>query len=203
MNHVREFIESGILEMYVTGSISPAETLEVEQMAAVYPEIDDHLREISLTLENYALANAIQPHPTVKPFVMATIDYAERMAAGETPIFPPALNENSTYADYADYLNDNDLQVSPDYGGIGARIIGYTPSLTTAVVCLSDVEIREIHRHEIEKFFILEGTCTITIEDDVHKLAAGDFMVIPLNKQHLVKVTSVIPCKVLLQRVAC
>jgi quercetin dioxygenase-like cupin family protein len=203
MSEVRVFIESGILEMYVTGIASSAETLEVERMAAVYPEIHEQILEIGKALENYALANAIQPHSTIKPFVMATIDYAERMAAGEQPVFPPAMNEDSTYADYAEYFNDQAMQVGPDFDGIGARIIGYTPSLTTAVVCLADVEIREVHRKEIEKFLILEGTCTISIEDDAHYLVAGDFIAIPVDKEHLVKVTGEVPCKVLLQRVAC
>jgi quercetin dioxygenase-like cupin family protein len=203
MNDVRAFIESGILEMYVTGSASPAEMQEVERMAAVYPEVDEHILEIAKALETYALANAIEPHPTMKPFVMATIDYSERMAAGEEPVFPPALDENSSCAEYAEYLHGETMQVGPDFGGIGARIIGYTPTLTTAVVCLADVEIQEVHTKEIEKFLILEGSCTIIIEDNVHHLIAGDFLVIPVNKQHLVKITGKAPCKALLQRVAC
>lgn len=203
MNNIREFIESGILEMYVIGDVTAEETLEVERMAAAYPEIYDHIREINEALENYALGHAIEPRPAAKPFVMATIDYAERISTGEKPVFPPALTQNSTYAEYAKHIDRKDMQVGPDFTGIEARIIGYTASLTTAIVWIKDIEISEVHQREIEKFLILEGTCTINIEDEVHNLVAGDFIVIPVNKRHSVRITSKIPCKALVQRVAC
>ncbi len=59
-----------------------------------------------------------------------------------------------------------------------------------------------MHTHELEKFLILEGTCDITIEDEVYSLKAGDFLSIPLYNKHDVKVTSLNPCKAILQRIA-
>jgi mannose-6-phosphate isomerase-like protein (cupin superfamily) len=60
----------------------------------------------------------------------------------------------------------------------------------------------EIHHDEYERFLIVEGTCDITIEKKVHHLKSGDFLAIPLFANHTVKVTSNIPCKAILQRVA-
>jgi quercetin dioxygenase-like cupin family protein len=40
------------------------------------------------------------------------------------------------------------------------------------------------------------------VEDEVNQLVPGDYFAIPLHKKHLVKVTSSITCKVILQRVA-
>lgn len=202
MNHPDNFISSGILEMYVLGDVSPEESLQVEQMAASYPEIAAHLQEISEALERYARIHAMEPQPTSRAFVMATIDYGERMSAGEKPVFPPTLNEYSTLAGFAEYISRDDKDADPHFTGIEARIIGYTPSLTTAIVWLKDTEISEVHTHEIEKFLIIEGTCMISMRDEIHEMAAGDYMSIPINTEHFVKVTSEVPCKVLVQRIA-
>ena len=61
---------------------------------------------------------------------------------------------------------------------------------------------QEVHDDEFEKFMVVEGTCTITIEENKHELHPGDFLSIPLYKNHFVKVTSDIPCIVILQRIA-
>jgi len=42
---------------------------------------------------------AIEPSPVVKPLLMATIDYSERLKSGEAVSFPPALTENSKLED--------------------------------------------------------------------------------------------------------
>ena len=60
----------------------------------------------------------------------------------------------------------------------------------------------EIHTKEYERFLIIEGTCDIKIGDDVFHLKAGDYKEIPLFIEHSLIVTSDIPCKVILQRVA-
>jgi mannose-6-phosphate isomerase-like protein (cupin superfamily) len=61
---------------------------------------------------------------------------------------------------------------------------------------------QELHHDEHEKFLIVEGSCTISVEDKSYDLVAGDFLQIPLHKKHHVTVTSSIPCKVILQRAA-
>ena len=202
MSPLSDFISSGILEMYVLGDVSPEESQQVENMAAAYPEVAGQIREIEEALEYYALIHAIEPHTTSKSFVMATIDYGERMSAGEKPLFPPALNEESTLADFAEYIDQADQQTDPDFTGIQASIIGYTPSLTTAVVWLKDMEISEIHTREVEKFLIIEGTCSISLGNQIREMIPGDYMSIPINTEHHVKITSQVPCKVLVQRIA-
>jgi mannose-6-phosphate isomerase-like protein (cupin superfamily) len=203
MKDISEFIESGVIEAYVLGMASPEEIQEVEEYAMVHPEIHNAIDSFSDGLEQQALANAIAPDPIIKPLLLATIDFIDRMQKGETPAFPPDLNENSTANDYTEWLNRPDM-VLPSYPtDLYARIIGYTPRLTTAIVWIKEMAPQEVHDHEYEKFLIVEGSCTITIADEVeHNLKAGDFLTIPLHKNHHVKVTSDIPCKVILQRVA-
>ncbi len=89
-----------------------------------------------------------------------------------------------------------------DFKGIYAKIIGYTPEATTAVVWMKDMSPAEVHHNEYEKFLILDGSCTVFIENDLHNLTSGDFLSIPLHKEHKIIVTSSNPCKIILQRIA-
>jgi anti-sigma-K factor RskA len=58
---VKTFIESGILELYVLGDVSPAEKQQVEAMVNEHPVVKAELVEMEKALEAYAFANAIQP----------------------------------------------------------------------------------------------------------------------------------------------
>jgi mannose-6-phosphate isomerase-like protein (cupin superfamily) len=202
MNLAKNFIASGILEMYVLGNLSADELQQVEQMALLHPQVAAEIEIIATSLQIYARLNAVEPASTVKPFLLATIDYSERMRNGEAISFPPLLTENSVIEDYAPWLNRKDIQVPENLDDVYAKIIGYTPQMTTAIVWIKEMAPQEMHDNEIEKFLVIEGTCNIIIEDAVHQLKAGDMLSIPLYKNHLVKVTSSIPCKVILQRVA-
>nr|MBA3970866.1 hypothetical protein [Bacteroidota bacterium] len=90
---IREYIESGVLEIYVLGLTDEAERAEVEKMAAAHPEIRKEIAEISVALQNYAEKRGVAPHPAIKPLLMATIDYTERLENGEAPAFPQILND--------------------------------------------------------------------------------------------------------------
>jgi mannose-6-phosphate isomerase-like protein (cupin superfamily) len=202
MDSVREYIESGILEMYVLGDVTADELHQVEQMALLHPEVAEEIETIAASLHAYARLNAVDPDPIVKPFLLATIDYSERIKNGEEMSFPPMLTEKSAIEDYAEWLNRKDIVIPEKLDDVHAKIIGYTPKMTTAIVWIKEMAPQEMHDDEIEKFLIVEGTCDIIIENEVHRLKAGDMLSIPLYKNHLVKVTSAIPCKVILQRVA-
>lgn len=192
---------SGLLELYVLGATSPAESTEVELMAAADPAIRLEIEAIEEALEAYAMEHAAAPNPVIKPFLLATIDYTERLKGGEPITMPPVLNKNSIIEDYSPWLNRSDLLVPGD-NAIFAKIIGYTPEAVTAIVWIKEYAPHEIHDHEFEKFLIVEGTCDIVVGDEVHALVPGDYFAIPLHKNHQVKVTSTIPCKVILQRIA-
>ena len=197
----KEYINSGILEQYVLGITSNSETKQVELMAAADPAIKHQIEMINETLEAYAIEHAIEPNPVIKPFLLATIDYTERLKNGEQVSVPPILNENSTEADYAEWLNRSDMTAT-ETSDIFAKIIGYTPEAITAIVWLKDYAPHEVHDHEYERFLIIEGTCNIIVGDEINELVAGDYFAIPLYKKHMIKVTSSTPCKVILQRVA-
>jgi mannose-6-phosphate isomerase-like protein (cupin superfamily) len=202
MKNLNEYIESGILESYVLGVASTEESAEVEDMCALHDEIQTEINRISETIEKYAQLHAIEPTVVVKPFLLARIDYAERLKAGEPPTVPPLLTEDSAIEDYQHWLKA-EAAVLPEYfTNLHARIIGATPEAITAIVWIKEFSPPEVHTDEFEKFLIVEGTCDITICEKVYPLVPGNMLSIPLFVNHHVKVTSHIPCKVILQRVA-
>lgn len=203
MKDLRAFLQSGIIESYVLGLATAEEILEVEEYYNQYSEVKNAIDSFSELLEEQARANSIAPDPLVKPLLMATLNFIERMEKGEAASFPPELNASSTISEYSEWLERPDMVLPADFTEVYARIIGYTPQITTAIVWIKEMAPQEVHNDEYEKFLIVEGTCTIKIEDDEdHFLKAGDFLAIPLYKKHSVHVSSNIPCKVVLQRVA-
>jgi mannose-6-phosphate isomerase-like protein (cupin superfamily) len=199
----KEYIDSGILENYVMGMASHSEREEVEMMAAENQDIRLEIDAISDVFEKYALAHAIKPNPVIKPFLLATLDYSERIKSGEPISFPPVLHENSKAEDYATWLNRPDLNFSgSDENNLFAKIIGYSPEMTTAIVWIKQDTPWELHDEEHERFLIIEGSCDILVGDKSNPLVPGDYFSIPLHEYHTVKVTSSIACKVILQRVA-
>jgi mannose-6-phosphate isomerase-like protein (cupin superfamily) len=181
---------------------SAEEVKQVEEMAYTHKEVKRKIEEISETLKTYAESYSKTPDITIKPMIMASIDYEERLKKGEQPSFPPILNSDSTTEHYSEWTNRKDMILPDDFNGIYLKIIGYTPQAITAIAWLQSETPHEVHTDEHEKFLVLEGTCDIDIDGDIHSLIPGDYLSIPLHAGHVVRVTSQIPCKLILQRVA-
>lgn len=202
MKETMEFVQSGIIESYVLGLASLEEMELVEQMSSKHEAVAEAIDNFCTSLEEKVRENAVEPPLTLKPMVMAAIDYTQRLMSGEKPSFPPLLQPGIKPADFEEWLNRPDMVMPVNFDGVHAKIIGFTPQSTTAIVWLKDYAPSEVHGDEHEKFLILEGTCNIIIDEEVFSLKSGDFLQIPLHKSHRVVVTSTIPCKVILQRVA-
>lgn len=191
----------GQLERYLIGDLNPQEIEMLEKAFIEYPELKEELKEIDKSLEMYARANAIEPDPLTKPMLMTFLNYTERLKAGEPVSYPPALNENTTVEDYKEWLDRPDLQEPDNYEAMFGHVIGHTEERTNIIVWLKFGAPDETHTDEQEKFFIVEGTCNIVLDDkEVHPLKPGDYFAIPLHVSHRVEVTSDIPCKVILER---
>ncbi|MCY7420162.1 MAG: cupin domain-containing protein [Chitinophagaceae bacterium] len=202
MRNLKKYIESGIVENYVLGITLPEETLEIEEMSIKHQEVRAAISKFCLLFEENVFANAIAPPSIIKPELMATIDYMERLENGEALTFPPLLNENSQIDDFSDWLNRADMKPLAGFNDIEVKLIGYTPTCTTAIVWVKQIAPEEVHKHEFERFLIVEGTCTIHISSKTYDLVPGNYLQIPLFETHHVVVTSTMPCKVILQRVA-
>jgi mannose-6-phosphate isomerase-like protein (cupin superfamily) len=202
MENIQDYINSGILELYVLGMTTEEETIEIAGLAAKHLEISQEIEAITTALEFTAEKFAPEISPAVKEMIRATIDYTERLKNGEAISHPPLLSKTSTIADFSPWISREDMQVPDDFEALYAKIIASNPQATTIIVWLRYGAPIEVHRQEYEHFLIVEGTCTITIGEEAHSLVAGDYLSIPLHIGHSVAVTSSMPCKIILQRVA-
>ncbi len=69
---VQSYLESGILELYVLGDVTPQEKQQVEEMMAAHPVIKIEVDEIERTMEKYAMANAVEPSANLQNKVLSS-----------------------------------------------------------------------------------------------------------------------------------
>ncbi|MDB4999382.1 MAG: hypothetical protein JWP67_3238 [Mucilaginibacter sp.] len=70
MENIKAYIESGILELYVLGDLSPEERLQVEEMAAKHAAVKAEIDQIEQSLELYAEEYAVEPPEAVRDKVL-------------------------------------------------------------------------------------------------------------------------------------
>ncbi len=73
MEDLKAYIETGILELYVLGDVTPDEKRQVEDMAAKHPEVKAELDAIEQSMELYAQANAIEPSENLRGRVLGSL----------------------------------------------------------------------------------------------------------------------------------
>jgi hypothetical protein len=74
---IKEYISSGILELYAAGSLSEPEAKEVEAMAASHAEVRAELDAINSALTGYASAFKKNPRPEMRQNILDKIDEIE------------------------------------------------------------------------------------------------------------------------------
>ncbi len=101
MEDIKAYIESGILELYVLGDVTPAEKLQVEEMAAKYPEIKAELEDIERSMELFAEENAVEPSERLRGKVLNSLfaDSAEEVPANkeDNVVTLPVAGTNNFY----------------------------------------------------------------------------------------------------------
>ncbi|MES2557255.1 MAG: cupin domain-containing protein [Bacteroidota bacterium] len=199
---IKSYLDSGIAQLYILGYASDDECREFESLMTIHPEIRAAFELHEQALANMADDSPVEPHPNLKPLILATFDYISRLESGEELSIPPILNENSTIEDFQLWIDREDMVAPEDFEEVHAKIIASTPEMTCAMVWIKNMAPEEVHTNEYEKFLILEGSCTIVVGAEENKLVAGDYFAIPLFEDHKVIVTSEEPCVVILQRIA-
>jgi hypothetical protein len=76
---VKNFIESGILETYVTGVATPVEEHNVLYMSSHFPEVKQELEQLEADLEKFAHYGAIPPPPGLWYKIENEIEALERI----------------------------------------------------------------------------------------------------------------------------
>jgi anti-sigma-K factor RskA len=103
---IKAYIETGILELYVLGDVTPGEKLQVEAMAQKHPAIKAELDEIERSMELYAKENAVEPSENLRARTLGSIltnfgddnNFPEKPHRQKTNVITlPARKKNSFY----------------------------------------------------------------------------------------------------------
>ena len=89
---IKDYIESGILEAYVIGSASEAETQQLLEYKEKYPEVADALYELEVDLERIAQHMSITPPPGTLDKIEDSIN--ELMKQQIENRFPKTISED-------------------------------------------------------------------------------------------------------------
>ncbi|HEY8929065.1 MAG TPA: anti-sigma factor [Mucilaginibacter sp.] len=105
MEDIKAYIESGILELYVLGDVTPEERRQVEAMAAAHPAIKAELDEIERGMEAYAEHNAVEPPEELRSRVLNSMltnlgddsTFNKPTSARDNIVVMPAPKPNNFY----------------------------------------------------------------------------------------------------------
>ncbi|MEN0056454.1 MAG: anti-sigma factor [Mucilaginibacter sp.] len=109
MEDIKAYIESGILELYVLGDVTPDERLQVEEMALKHPAIKAELDAIERSMELYAKENEVEPSDNLRHRVLGSIltnfgddnNFPQKAQPHKTNIVPLPPRKESNFYKYA------------------------------------------------------------------------------------------------------
>ena len=81
--NIREYIESGAIELYVMNALSESEAAEVEALALQNPEILAEIEEVQSVMQLYAQTYAYTPRPELKDQILDKIQ--SELKTGKVP----------------------------------------------------------------------------------------------------------------------
>jgi mannose-6-phosphate isomerase-like protein (cupin superfamily) len=198
--NARDLIGSGTLEQYALGMLSPEECRAIEAEATRFPELRAEIDALQDALGQLAMAAPVPPRAEMKGTVLTAVEAFRQQRIRDKR--PPVLHPASRISDYEAWLGDPNLVRPDDAGPMHVIPLDQRDGEGTAVLWLTIGAPEETHSDEIEKFLILEGTCDVIFGGIVHRLVPGSYLSVPLHVPHTIRITSEVPCKILLQRIA-
>ncbi|MBP9795917.1 MAG: anti-sigma factor [Chitinophagales bacterium] len=102
--NVKDYIESGSLELYASGALNEDERKEAEAMIAQYPEVKAELEAIEKALEDYAFAHAVNTPPAVLTNILTKIKAeAPVVNPGKVINMKPSQSSQNNWVRYLAY----------------------------------------------------------------------------------------------------
>jgi quercetin dioxygenase-like cupin family protein len=197
MMNVKEYIESGVIEDYCLGLLSPDEMQAVAHNAVLYAEVKHEIEAYENALVKYAGEFAGNNPQGLKRNILDAIgnlELEENITENNTPVI-------NKYSDAQNWLRF----VKPLLPAAleGPCIIHPLPPKDgiEQFIYWTNLDVpHETHEDEQETILLLEGKCRCFIDDEPYDLQAGDFLSIPLHKQHNVEILNG-PVMAIVQRV--
>ena len=195
--NVQEYINSGIIEDYCLGVLTPEEMKEVAHQAMIHDDIKFEIEAYESALKEYAGEFARDRKKDIKKNLFDIFDNLET----EEDIHAenlPLINKYSSAENWLRFVKPllpakleepSMVHELPAKDGVDQFIFWTNEGLPY-----------EIHKTTHETLLVLEGRCVCYIEDEVHELNPGDFLCIPLHKSHNVEIVNG-PVMAVIQRI--
>ncbi len=184
--NVPAYIESGIIEEFCLGLLPDNLAKEVVKFAGLYPEIQREIESVEATLSMYA---STSPTPKRR---QQMLDIFHQLALEEhIDVYnPPLIHSYSNIVRWQEAIAG--LSPNVEYNGLKLHFLRNTKEIKLCIAWLQSELVEEGHSPEDfqESFLILEGTCQCDLGDRVVNLQPGDYLNIPSNMRHTIKVTS-------------
>jgi anti-sigma-K factor RskA len=111
---LKDYISSGILELYAAGALSEKEAAEVEAMAEEHPEVRAEISAIRDALDRYADMHRKNPRPMLRQEILDSIEDSDS-TGGFTPISMQSEAESRKQS-------YNDANLSPKFSYLMAAV---------------------------------------------------------------------------------
>ncbi len=182
--NTNEIIESGILEQYVLGNLTPNQMEEITLLSHQNNLIKDEVERIINILRSSN--SGPKPKLELKSKILNTLN----QLMNETLIDlnnPPIISAHSdrklwiqAIKDLAPSITSEDYFIRPLFDN-GNR--------TLDLVWLNTSLIEDEHEESAfkESFFILEGECECDFEGVIVRFKAGDYFVVPPKTRHIIR----------------
>lgn len=179
--NLKTYIESGVLELYVLDLLTEPEKVNVERMLAAYPELSNELDKIQLSMEEQAVATAVQAPQHLKKLVLDSIDNLQKEKVMDQNDLP-LINKFSVHHNWLNFIKSfGKLELTE---GRHIKVLRQDEKVTQLLIVSETAIEEEVHKDEYESFLILDGECKCTVANEVRLMKAGDFMEIPLYELH-------------------
>lgn len=198
MTNIKDFINSGIIEVYCMGAATDEEQLQVEQMAQQYPEVRDEIRAVREALENYALGSSPVPFAEIKNKIMEVIASEENNRLS----FPPRITTQTNIEEWQEYISRNSITTPVDYDMFYLlNLPSNEQQYSYMAWARQGAVLEETHGEEDEYLFMMEGHCSVTIAGVIGYYKAGDVVFIPKGALHRAEALSTEPMLLIGQRI--
>lgn len=193
-----EYIASGIIDSYCMGFTSRDENLEVEEMAALFTEVQLEIEKTKASLSSCLLNPKMQPSTSIKTVVMHTI-YTQQAELHKK--FVPLMHKQSDFDRYYQSAAANHLmQVNEPFDNLYAIELPSTKEVINLAVWAKQGHEEEVHSGMIEYIAILEVSCDMYMMDKKISYTKGEIISIPPGIPHHAVITSQQPMFALVQR---
>ncbi len=180
------------------GFTSRDEDLEVEQMAALFAEVQLEVEKSKAYLSSYLPNPKMQPSTSVKSAVMHSI-YTQQAELHKE--FVPLMHKQSDFVRYYQSAAANHLmQVNEPFDNLYAIELPSTKEVINLAVWAKLGHEEEVHTGMIEYIAILEGSCDMYMMDKKVSYTKGEIISIPPGIPHSAVITSRQPMFALVQR---